>query len=410
MNVIVQKYGGSVLTDLKAINKAAKIIISSKKSNNNVVVIVSAMGNTTDQLIKLAHKINPHPPGREKDMLLTIGERLTMALLSLAINKYGHEAISLTGSQVGIITNNEHTNARIVDIKGNRLKKIIEQGKIPIIAGFQGMSEQKEITTLGRGGSDVTAVAIAAYLKAKCCEFYKDVPGIFTEDPNIFRAVKHIDRMSYDEISELTTAGANILHPRACTIAYKNNIPIVIKSFFGKEVTTMINNSKKSLTKNEKAFVRAITHSYDLCRLTLVAVPKLPKCLHQVIVKFAEAKVPILFFAHGIPYQNKFDLSFIIHKSNFKNALSVIKNTALDVNAEKYIIAKNLASVSLIGAGIGNDIEINSKLFEVLHKMGIHIDAFTVSETKITFFLKRKDAYLAIKTLLKKFNLLKNDE
>ncbi|MBS4014818.1 MAG: aspartate kinase [Candidatus Latescibacteria bacterium] len=406
MKIIVQKFGGSVINNLNAIKKVANIIIRTKSPKNGVVVVVSAMGDTTDSLTKLAYKINPNPSGREKDMLLSIGERLTMSLLALALNRHGYQAISFTGSQVGIITNNEHTDARIVDIKGKRLRHELKKGKIPIVAGFQGVSQQKEITTLGRGGSDVTAVALAAYLKADVCEFYKDVAGIFTENPKQFANLKHVNQISYQEINELTTSGSEVLHPRACALAYKYNIPLVIKSFKGKDFSTMIRKTTKGSHKTEKAFVRAITHSYDLCRLSLLAVPQLPKCLHQVIVRFAQARVPIIFFSHGVPHHKKFDLSFIVSKKNYQDALKVIKHTASLVNAEKYVVAHNLASISLIGPGIRNDVEIFTALFDTLHKLGIHIDAFTSSEMKITCFLKKENVQIAVNALLKRFNLV----
>jgi aspartate kinase len=406
MKIIVQKFGGSVINNLNAIKQVANIIIKTKSPKNGVVVVVSAMGDTTDSLTKLAYQINPNPPGREKDMLLSIGERLTMSLLALALNRHGYEAISFTGSQVGIITNNEHTDARIVDIRGKRLWHELKKGKIPIVAGFQGVSQQKEITTLGRGGSDVTAVALAAYLKADVCEFYKDVAGIFTENPKQFSNLKHVNQISYQEINELTTSGSEVLHPRACALAYKYNIPLVIKSFKGKDFSTMIRKTAKGSHQTEKAFVRALTHSYDLCRLSLLAVPQLPKCLHQVIVRFAQARVPIIFFSHGVPHHKKFDLSFIVSKKNYQDALKVIKHTAFLVNAEKYVVAHNLASISLVGPGIRNDVEIFTALFDTLHKLGIHIDAFASSEMKITCFLKKENVKKAVNALLRRFNLV----
>lgn len=405
MEVIVQKFGGSVIKDLSQLEKVADIIVKSKTPKQKVVVVVSAMGDTTDNLLSLAQKINTNPKGREIDMLLTSGERITMALLSLAIARRGFEAISFTGSQVGIITDEQHTDARIIEIKGNRLYEALEENKIPIIAGFQGISINKEITTLGRGGSDVTAVAIAAFLKAKRCELYKDVLGVFTENPKLFPAVKHIPQLSYQEMSELTTAGAEILHPRACALALKYKVPLVIKSL-KKDYATMINSDKLSPKCTEKAFVRAISHTTNLCRLSLVAVPQLPKCLHQVIVRLAEAKIPLLFFAHGVPYHKKFDLSFIVTYENYSRAKSVLETAKTLVQAEKLVIAQNLASISLIGPGIGSDVEIFSGVFETLHKLKIHIDAFTSSETKITCFLQETDVKRAIRALLKRFNLV----
>lgn len=413
--IVVQKFGGSILKNLKTLERVAKIVTQTKSRDTAVVVVVSAIGNTTDNLLKLAKRVNPIPPFREVDMLLTAGERITMSLLSLAISRQGYPAISFTGSQVGIITNNEHTDAQIVEIRGNRLREALVKDKIPIVAGFQGVSLNKEITTLGRGGSDVTAVAIAAFLNAQCCELYKDVPGIFTENPKIFKNVKHIPKISYQELVELTTAGSEIIHPRACALASKFNIPLVVKSFTRKDVVTMVGETKKKIksisrTKRhptEKAFVRAITHSYHLCRLSLVAVPQLPKCLHQVIVQLAQARIPLLFFAHGIPYHKKFDLSFIVTEENYPKAKMVLDNARKLVNAEKLVIVHNLASISLIGPNISRDVEIFSTLFATLHKLGIHIDAFTSSEMRITCFLKKESVKIAVTALLKKFNLVK---
>ncbi len=412
MDIIIQKFGGSIIENINAIKKAAGIITKTKNKNTAVVAIVSAMGNTTDSLLKLARKVNPNPPGREIDMLLTIGERITMSLLSLAILRKGFKAKSFTGSQVGIITDEQHTDARIIEIRGNRLKDALRNNIIPIIAGFQGVSLNHEITTLGRGGSDVTAVAIAAYLDAKQCELYKDVSGIFTENPKNFSNVKHIPEITYQEMAELTVSGSEVIHPRACALASKYDIPIIIKSFKGKDFSTMIIGSDKDNIKRikkhtEKAFVRAITHSYNLTRLSLVAVPHVSKCLHQVIVRLAKARIPLLFFAHGVPYHNKFDLSFIVSDTDYKKAILVLENAAKLVNAEQLVVARNLASISLVGPGISSDIEIFTHLFDILHKMGIHIDAFISSEMKITCFLRKKDVKPAINALLKKFHLLK---
>jgi len=411
MNIIVQKFGGSIIENINTIEKAAGIITKTKNKNTAVVVVVSAMGNTTDSLLKLAKKVNPNPPGRETDMLLTIGERITMSLLSLAILRKGFKAKSFTGSQVGIITDEQHTDARIIEIRGNRLKDALRNNIIPIIAGFQGVSLSHEITTLGRGGSDVTAVAIAAYLDAKQCELYKDVSGIFTENPKDFSNVKHIPEITYQEMAELTVSGSEVIHPRACALASKYDIPIIIKSFKGKDYSTMVGfNKKKTVktkSKTEKAFVRAITHSYNLTRLSLVAVPHVSKCLHQVIVQLAQERIPLLFFAHGVPFHNKFDLSFIVSDADYKKAVSVLENAAKLVNAEQLVVARNLASISLIGPGISSDVNIFTHLFNVLHKLGIHIDAFTSSEMKITCFLRKKDVKPAISILLKRFQLNK---
>ncbi|MEO0072194.1 MAG: aspartate kinase [candidate division WOR-3 bacterium] len=410
MRLVVQKFGGSVLKDVRSIEHVADIITQTKDCSP-VIVVVSAMRNHTDNLINLAYRINPSPPPRELDMLLTVGERITTALLSLALAKRGYQAMSFTGSQVGIITDNEHTNAKILKIHGERIINALQANIIPIVAGFQGVSTNKEITTLGRGGSDITAVALAAFFKADHCELYKDVKGIFTENPKIFSKVKPIKEITYEELAEMTSSGAEIVSHRACELAIKYNVPLVIKSFYNPNKTlTITKNMQKPNEFNycnlEKPFVRAVTHLLNLNRLTLIAVPKLPKCLHQVIVQLAEAKIPLLFFSHGVPSNNHFDLSFIVTQENFSKAFEVLKNIQKAVNAQRIDITRNLAAVSLIGPGISSDPEIFNQVFSVFHFLGVHIDAFSSTEMKITCFINQKYYKKVVRALLKQFKLV----
>ncbi|MCS7258851.1 MAG: aspartate kinase [candidate division WOR-3 bacterium] len=411
MKLIVQKFGGSILKDLKSIEQVAEVVAATK-DHNRVIVVVSAMSNHTDDLINMARKINPAPPPRELDMLLTIGERLTMSLLSLALTKRGYQAMSFTGSQVGIITDNEHTNAKILNIRGKRIVEALKNDIIPIVAGFQGVSINNEITTLGRGGSDITAVALAAFFKADRCELYKDVSGIFTENPKIFPKAKPIHEITYEELAEMTSSGAEIVSHRACELAIKYDVPLIIKSFSTPNRAIIIEKTMKTQNNYnyynlEKPFVRAVTHLLNLNRLTLIAVPKLPKCLHQVIVRLAEAKIPLVFFSHGVPYNNHFDLSFIVTQENFPKALDVLKEVKKSVNAQKIDITQNLAAISLIGPGISSDPDIFNKVFCVFHKLGVHIDAFSSTEMKITCFIDQKHYKKVINALLKKFKLVK---
>uniref|UniRef100_A0A7C6A905 Aspartokinase n=1 Tax=candidate division WOR-3 bacterium TaxID=2052148 RepID=A0A7C6A905_UNCW3 len=424
MALIVQKFGGSSLANIVRIKKVAQTIAQQKKLGDQIVVVVSAMGDETDQLLNLAYEISKTPTKRELDMLLTAGERKSQALLSIALQELGCPATSFTGSQIGIITDENHTDARIMRIKGFRLQEALNCDKIPIVAGFQGVSIKREITTLGRGGSDTSAVALAVRLGADCCELYKDVPGIFTEDPKEFPGVKRVPEITYEEMSELATAGSKVLHPRACALAAKYNLRLVIKPAphltQKKPEGTIVKPPKSDnittkehrllcpmprRTKNlEKPVVRAITHSRNLNRFTLLAVPQ-TKGLAQAVSQLAQAKIPFVFFAHGVPIQHHFDLSFIIPAQAQRKAKAIFAKIKTKLKAKGLLIQKNLGSVSLVGAGIGSDSEIIAVLFKTLQKIGVHIDAFSTAESKITCYFHQKHLKVAIQNLLDRFHL-----
>ncbi len=407
MALIVQKYGGTSVADTRKIKKIARRIVRRYRKGDRIVVVVSAMGETTDRLIELAHQINPKPHPRELDMLLTAGERQTMALLALAIMGMGYEAQSFTGSQVGIITDRYHADARIQEIRFYRITDALRQGKIPIVAGFQGMSEEREITTLGRGGSDVTAVALAAVLRADACELYKDVPGICTENPQEFPDVKPIKEITFTELAELAQAGSEVIHPRACALAEKYRVPLKILSTFNNKRGTMV--IEKRMAKMEKAFVRAITHQQKLARLALIDVAKKRRCLHQVITRLTTARVPVLFFSHGIAHDNRFDLSFIIPEEYLTVAQPIMEKLLKEVKAIKLDLTPDLASISLVGPGVGNDPEILSGALETLHQAQIHLEAFALTATRLTCFIRRHHLRLAITALLTRFRLTKQE-
>ncbi len=403
MALIVQKFGGKSLANLHRIKQVAKRIAASKKLGDRIVVVVSAMGDETDRLMQLAHKVTAQPSKRELDMLLTAGERQSIALLCMTLAELGYNAVSFTGSQVGVVTDENHTDARIMKIKGYRLHEALKANKIPVVAGFQGVSMSREITTLGRGGSDITAVALATRLGADRCELYKDVNGIFTEDPNQFHNVKRIPKISYEEMAELTTSGSQVLHPRACALAAKFNLNLAIKSIFDGGKGTMIKNTRQL----ERPMVRAITHSTKLNRFSLLNVPQQEQCLSQAVSQLAQAKIPLVFFAHGIPVEHRFDLSFIIPEYAFKSAKLVLAKIKIKLKAEKLIIQKNLGSVSLVGPGIGSDSKIIATLFNTLQKIGVHTDAFSTAESKITCYFNQKYLKSAIEHLLNRFGLKK---
>jgi aspartate kinase len=401
MPLIVQKYGGSSVADIERIRRVARRVVATRAAGNRVVVVVSAMGHTTDALTKLAHEIMPSPQRRELDMLLTAGEREAMALVSLAILSEGLEAVSFTGSQVGIITDRYHSDARIEEIRGDRLRRALRGKVIPIVAGFQGVSPEREITTLGRGGSDVTAVALAAALGADRCELYKDVDGVFAENPSEFPGVRLVPELSFEELAELAGSGSEVIHPRACALAAKYRVRLSIRSSFNDKRGTTV----AKLEKMEKAFVRAMTHNHKLVRLSLVDVPKKKKCLHQVVTQLAAARVPVVFFNHGVVHGDRFDLSYIVPEANLAAAKTILGKLAKQVRADRLEIKDSLCSVSVVGPGVGSDPEILSGTLDTLHRIGVHLDAFSTSETRLSCFMDRNDLRLAGAALLARFRL-----
>jgi aspartate kinase len=381
MSLIVQKYGGTSLADLACIRRVARRIANVRKRGDRVVAVVSAMGSTTDELTRLAFRITPDPQRRELDMLLTAGERQTMALLSLAIMRHGYEAVSFTGSQVGIITDRFHSDARIQEIRGDRLRTALRRGRIPIVAGFQGVSLDREVTTLGRGGSDVTAVALAAVLNASCCELNKDVDGVHTENPEEFPGAKPLREITFTELSELSGSGSEVIHPRACALAEKYRVSLIIRSTFSRKRGTIV----RKAARLEKAFVRAITHTHELVRITLLDVPRKGRCLHQVVTSLAEERIPVLLFSHGSLHPGagpragqRFDLAYFVPGPDGDRAAKILTRIARSVGA---------------------------KGVEVRDDLGTHLSAFSTSETRLTAFLDRKDLRTASAALLGRFRL-----
>lgn len=397
------KFGGTSVATPSLIKNAARKIASVYNKGNKVIVVVSAMGNATDQLVKLAQAITTCPSKRELDMLLTCGERVSVALLSMALHDFKVPAISYTGSQVGIITDDRHTDARILEIRGDRIRETIDEDKVPIIAGFQGVSLGREITTLGRGGSDTTAVACAVAFNAQGCEIYTDVEGVYTEDPRIFPEAKIIKQISYDEMLELATRGSQVLHPRACAIAARYSVPVSIKCSFNNQKGTKITKGEKM----ERPFVRAITHDLKLHMLTLESVPRNPRVLSQIIRNLARAGARLRFFFHGISEAERFDLSFIVPSDDRRKAVEVLTTTSHKLKAKRLREKKAIASFTLVGPGIGSSIEILTVLFDILSRAKIHIEAVTTSAISISCFLEEKKLKAAVKYLLKGFKLQK---
>ncbi|MEW6686656.1 MAG: aspartate kinase [Candidatus Edwardsbacteria bacterium] len=401
MNLIVQKYGGSSVANAERIKRVAKNIVATKRKGTDLVVVVSAMGDTTDELLNLTEEITSNPPKREMDMLLSTGERISIALLSMAINVLGEKAVSFTGSQVGIITDTNHTRAKILKVKAHRIHQSLAEGKIPIVAGFQGVSEEKEITTLGRGGSDTTAVALATALEAKECEIYTDVKGIFTADPRIVPSAHKLSCVSYDEMSEMTSLGAKVLHPRAVEIAAKYKIPLQVRSSFSSEKGTKVTE----IDEIEKVRVRGIAFDEKIVMLTLCRVPRQLHSLSQIVTQLAERGISLRSFSHGASGGRTVDLLFIVPEEELDESLAVLNTGARKFKAKEVRVNKEVGLVSLIGTGVGRDAKILARMLHTMAKNKVHIEAVFTSEIRITCIIKKQKVKQIVRALHKNFDL-----
>jgi aspartate kinase len=401
MEIIVQKYGGTSLADPEQIKAVATNIAHSARHNCGVVAVVSAMGSATDRLIELARQVNPDPPTRELDMLMTAGERVSMALLSMALDVLGVSAISFTGSQVGIITDTKHTKARILEIRGDRVRHELACGRVVIVAGFQGVSMDKEVTTLGRGGSDTTAVAMAAALEASRCEIYTDVDGVFAADPRVVPTAKRMDHISYDEMLELASLGARVVHHRAIEMARKYNVELMVGTGFNKGRGTVIGRAENM----EEVAVRGVTSDREIALLTILSVPKVPGSISELVTELAEQGVAVRFFFHGLGRERTADLSFIVALEDYQKARDILKQRCVDLGAESVVGRNDVAMVSIVGSGVGASAEFMSRVFQVLSEMGLHIEAVSTSELKVSCVIAERSADEAVRRLATCFEL-----
>jgi aspartate kinase len=397
--VVVKKFGGRLLENTDKIGQVARTVAEAKQSGEDIVCVVSAMGDTTNELFSLAREITSDPPIRELDMLLTAGERISISLLSMAINSLGCEAISFTGSQSGIITDHHHTRARILRMTPYRIKEELRKGKIVVVAGFQGVSESKEITTLGRGGSDITAVALSKSLGSSECELYKEVGGIYSVDPKIVGNARKIRAISYTEMLELAALGSTVVHPRAVEIAERSKILLRVRSING-EVGTVIEEQPSI----EKPSIKGIAVDNRIVMIAVVGVARSSDSLEQMISVIGEHSIPVRFFFHGVG-EKVCDLSFIIEEQDCDVALSLIRDVDKRLEIRQITCCKDVGQVSLVGSGIGSDGRTISRVFSTLAKKGIHIDAVHTSETRITLVVKRVKTELAVKSLAREFEL-----
>ncbi|MFI7615715.1 aspartate kinase [Nonomuraea terrae] len=409
MALVVQKYGGSSVADASCIKRVAQRIVATKKAGNDVVVIVSAMGDTTDELLDLAEQVSPLPPARELDMLLTSGERISMALLAMAIANLGHEARSFTGSQAGVITDSTHGKARIIDVTPSRIQEAIDQGHIAIVAGFQGVSQDtKDITTLGRGGSDTTAVALAAALEADVCEIYTDVDGIFTADPRIVPAARQIPRISYDEMMEMAACGAKILHLRCVEYARRFDLPIHVRSSFStKEGTWVVSDPYTEGTEMEQPIISGVAHDRSEAKITVVGVPDKVGEAATIFKTLAEAEINIDMIVQNVSAAatGRTDISFTLPTADAQTALASLKKIQARIGYESLLFDDQIGKVSLIGAGMRSHPGVTATFFAALADAGVNIEMISTSEIRISVIVGQDGVDAAVAAAHRAFDL-----
>lgn len=402
--IIVQKYGGSSLSDIEKIKTVAEKIVKRARQGNRLVVVVSAMGKTTDELIDKAHKIMPNPSSREMDMLLSTGEQISIALVTMAIQSLGEEAVSFTGAQAGIRTNSSYTRAKIDNIKQQYIKKALNQGKIVIVAGFQGIDPEGNITTLGRGGSDATAVALAVSLKADRCEIYTDVDGVYTADPSIVPEARSMKEISHDEMSEMAILGAKVLYYRALDIARNYGVELLVKSSFGSAPGTIIRTGEEILML-EKVNVRAVTHEVNVGKIVIKSVPDVPGIAAKLFKALAKDEIIIDMIIQSAEHNGVNDIAFTVAQGNLSKALNIAKMIAKEVCAPEVTSDQDVAKVSVIGAGITSDPQNAARIFESLANNNINIEMISTSGTRISCLINKKQVETAVKALHKEFHL-----
>lgn len=406
--IIVQKFGGTSVADTDKIKNVAATVIKEKRNGNDVVVVVSAMGHTTDYLVKMAKDLCPVPSGREMDMLLSTGEGVSIALLAMAIQAAGYDAISFNAMQIGIMTENVHSKARIIDIKTEKLKKNLAEGKIIVVAGFQGVTEDGEITTLGRGGSDTSAVALAAALNAERCDIYTDVEGVYTTDPRIVPTASRLDEISYEEMLELAHAGANVLHPRSVETAKQFNVPLRVRSSFKTDNTgtLILGVDKMEIYKP----VTGVAADLSQARIVVCDVPDIPGQAARIFGKLAEENISvdmiIQSYARKVSHTN--DIAFTIDAADTDKTMATLNSLKKELNCGEIQLNNEIAKVSIVGAGMIDRPGIASAMFETLAEQGINIKMISTSEIKISCLVEKEDAKKAVKALHDVFGLNSN--
>ncbi len=402
MGLIVQKFGGTSVANIERIQNVAKRVKKTKEAGNDVVVVLSAMAGETNRLIELAKSIQKDPDPRELDVLLATGEQVSVALFSMAAKTLGLDAVSFLGYQIPIQTDPAHGKARIHEIPTEKLKKVLETGAIPVVAGFQGIDPDGDITTLGRGGSDTTAVAVAVALGADVCEIYTDVPGVFTTDPNICRLAKKINKISYEEMLELASLGAKVLEIRSVEFAMRYKMPIHVRSSFSDEPGTMVVEEDESM---EKILVSAVTYSRNEARITISKVPDKPGIAARIFSPVTDANIVVDMIIQNTRAGDLTDLTFTVARSDYERAMDIVKQVAEEIGAERVAGDPHIAKVSIVGVGMKNHAGVAAKMFRILSEHGINILMISTSEIKISCVIDEKYTELAVRALHEGFGL-----
>jgi aspartate kinase len=405
--LVVQKYGGSSVADAERIKRVAERIVGARKAGDDVVVVVSAMGDTTDELMDLANKVSPLPPGRELDMLLTAGERISMALLAMAIHNLGYEARSYTGSQAGVLTTSVHGRARIIDVTPGRLRAALDEGAIAIVAGFQGVSQDtKDITTLGRGGSDTTAVALAAALNADVCEIYTDVDGVYTADPRIVPNARHIKNITYEEMLELAACGAKVLHLRSVEYARRAGLPIHVRSSYSNKPGTMVEGSMEDLSV-EQALITGVAHDRSEAKITIVGVPDEPGAAGRIFQTVADAEINIDMIVQNVSTEGtgRTDISFTLPKTDGPTAMAALNKIEESLKFKGLLYDDHVGKVSLIGAGMRSHPGVAATFFACIGEAGVNIEMISTSEIRVSVVTRDTDLDTAVRAVHDTFDL-----
>ena len=407
MGIVVQKYGGSSVADATGIKRVAQRIVDAKRAGNEVVVVVSAMGDTTDELLDLAQQVSPLPDGRELDMLLTAGERISMALLAMAIGNLGQKAQSFTGSQAGVITDSAHGKAKIIDVTPGRIQRAIDEGAVAIVAGFQGVSQDsKDITTLGRGGSDTTAVALAAALDADVCEIYSDVDGVFTADPRIVPTARKRDRVSYEEMLEMAACGAKILHLRCVEYARRYGLPIHVRSSFSQRTGTWITDETE-VDLMEQAIIAGVAHDRSEAKITVVGVPDKVGEAARIFEALADAQINLDMIVQNVSAAstNLTDISFTLPRADGQTAMAALAKIQAEVGYDSLLYDDRIGKVSLIGAGMRSHPGVTAKNFAGLAAAGVNIEMISTSEIRISVIVDEDQVDAAVSATHTAFDL-----
>jgi aspartate kinase len=402
MALIVQKFGGTSVGSIERIRRVAERVISFQQAGHSLVVVLSAMSGETDRLVTLAHEVTACPDDREMDMLLSSGERVTIALLAMELRGRGVNARSFTGRQVGIITDNSHTKARIARITADRIKEALGEGIIPIVAGFQGINEQSDVTTLGRGGSDLTAVALAAALKANRCIIYTDVDGIYTADPNIVPTARRLKKVAYEEMLELASLGAKVLQSRSVEFAARYGVPVEVQSSFKEGQGTLVAKEDADM---ERVTVAGVTGDRNQAKITIVGVPDRPGIAARVFGPVAEANILVDMIIQNVGQGSLTDISFTVPRAELQKAVDLIQRVVKEIDAKSMTVTESIAKVSLVGVGMRTHSGVAAKMFEVLSREGVNIQMISTSEIKISCVIDEKYVELAIRSLHAAFGL-----